>query len=133
MKQEKSCGAIVIADGKILLVKHNRGHYGFPKGHVKPGETEMETAIREVKEETNVDIEIISPKRYINSYMPDPNVHKDVIFFLAKPLNNETKPQLSEVKEVLWIPVDEISEYLQFQNAIDVWENEMIEDVKNEL
>lgn len=65
MKYEKSCGAIVIEDGKVLLVKHNAGHWDFPKGHVEEGETEFETAIREVKEETNIDIKL---KRKIDIY-----------------------------------------------------------------
>ena len=49
---EKSCGAIIFNDGKVLVVKQTSGFYGFPKGHVEIGETEKETAIRETKEET---------------------------------------------------------------------------------
>ena len=43
MIKEKSCGAIVFKDGKVLLIKHNAGHYAFPKGHTEDGETEKET------------------------------------------------------------------------------------------
>ena len=58
MKLEKSCGSIVIDNDKVLLVKHNAGHWDFPKGHVEANETEVDTAIREVKEETNILIEV---------------------------------------------------------------------------
>ncbi len=34
MEREKSCGCIIVEDGKVLLVKQTKGHWGFPKGHV---------------------------------------------------------------------------------------------------
>ena len=44
MRKEKSCGALVVRMGndepEILLIKHNGGHWAFPKGHVEAGETE---------------------------------------------------------------------------------------------
>ena len=61
MQYEKSCGAIVFrkyhGNTELLLIKHaNGGHWSFPKGHVEPGETEQETAAREVKEEVAIDV-----------------------------------------------------------------------------
>ena len=53
-EREKSCGCIIINKNKVLLIKQTKGHWGFPKGHVEKDETEIETAIREVKEETNI-------------------------------------------------------------------------------
>lgn len=63
MLNEKSCGALVYrkyhGNTEILLIKHlNSGHWSFPKGHVEEGETEVETAIREIKEETGIDVMI---------------------------------------------------------------------------
>ena len=63
MQHEKSCGAIVYrkshGNTEILLIKHiNSGHWSFPKGHMENGETEIETAIREIKEETSVNVMI---------------------------------------------------------------------------
>ena len=59
MVKEKSCGAVVykIENNNVLylLVKHNKGHISFSKGHVEKGETEEMTAKREIKEETNLD------------------------------------------------------------------------------
>ena len=63
MTYEKSCGAVVFTktgkDIKYLMVQSLDGIYGFPKGHMENDETESETALREVYEETNVNIELI--------------------------------------------------------------------------
>ena len=61
MTLEKSCGAIVFrkfhGNVEILLIKHaNGGHWSFPKGHVEEGETEVETATREIFEETGISV-----------------------------------------------------------------------------
>ena len=63
MNYEKSCGAIVFrkfhGNIELLLIKHaNGGHWSFPKGHVEAGETEVETAIREIREETGIEVMI---------------------------------------------------------------------------
>ena len=110
MKYEKSCGAIVVEDGKVLLVKHNAGHWDFPKGHVEEGETEIETAIREVKEETNIDIKIEKENKYISEYSPKENVMKTVIYFIGEKVGGEDKPQIEEVSDVEWVDVNKAVE-----------------------
>ena len=58
MKNEKACGAVIKnEEGKILLIFQQNGFWGFPKGHVEEGETEPETAVREVFEETGLWVE----------------------------------------------------------------------------
>ena len=58
MKQEASFGIIPIRqtpDGRrYLLVQHRKGHWGFPKGKAEPGEQPLETALRELAEETGI-------------------------------------------------------------------------------
>ena len=95
MKKEKSCGAVVINDkNEVLLVYHNAGHISFPKGHVENNETEVETAYREVLEETGIEIEIMDNIREVNIYNLKGGIVKDVVFFKAKPITNILKPQL---------------------------------------
>ena len=110
MKKEKSCGAVVYKfennEIYILLLKHIKGHFSFPKGHVEENETEIQTAIREIKEETNLDVLIDSNFRYINTYSPKENTIKDVIYFVATPKNNDVLPQLSEIEKIEWIKSD---------------------------
>lgn len=131
MKKEKSCGAIIINDKKeILLVKQTKGHYSFPKGHVESGETEIETAIRETKEETNIDILVDDTKKYKITYQVGENVIKDVVYFLAHPISYKLIPQKSEVIELLWVPITDVNKYLGFENIIKVWNEEIINDIK---
>ena len=118
---EKSCGAIIFNEGKVLVVKQTSGFYGFPKGHVEIGETEKETAIRETKEETGLDIKIISDKRYTQSYIVKENVHKDVVFFIAKLENNNEKRQVKEIEEILWIDINEVEKILTYDSLKELW------------
>jgi len=59
MAPEKSAGIIVyyLGDGKpkYLLLHYQSGHWGFPKGHIEPGEDPDQTALRELAEETGID------------------------------------------------------------------------------
>ena len=89
MLHEKSCGAIVYrkfhGNTEILLIKHiNSGHWSFPKGHVEGEETEVETARREIKEETSIDVIIDPTFRETVSYSPKKDTVKVVVYFLAK-------------------------------------------------
>lgn len=52
---------VVNDDRKILLIRDRNGKWVFPKGHVDPGETSLEAALREVSEEAGVDCECSDP------------------------------------------------------------------------
>ena len=131
MKYEKSCGAIVIDDNKVLVIKHRAGHVGFPKGHVEDGETEVETAIREVKEETGIDIEVDTNYRYTTNYSPKEGVSKEVIFFLGKVIGGKIKPQYTEVDEVSFIPMDRVLDKLDFDDMKELYKN-LLKDIKKD-
>lgn len=104
-----SAGGIVYRvnkDNKIefLLVKILGGNWGFPKGHIEEGETEVMTAIREIKEETNLETTIIDPgifKRDI-SYITNMGELKYVTFFLAKAVSHNVLIDLGEISEYKW-------------------------------
>ena len=107
MKKEKSCGAVVYREGEngleILLIQHkNGGHWAFPKGHVEKKETESETALREIKEETGLKVSLDTGFREMVTYSPKPNVMKDVIYFSAKAKKDKVKAQPEEVLEIGW-------------------------------
>lgn len=121
MQYEKSCGAIVFKiDGScisLLMIKHlHGGHWAFPKGHVEGNETEEETAHREVFEETGIKIEIIPGYRKVVEYSPRFNVHKKVVYFLAKALNDELVMQEEEIKDICWKDIDSAEELTTFKN-----------------
>ena len=111
---EKSCGAIIFNEGKVLVVKQTSGFYGFPKGHVEKDETYKQTAIREVKEECNIDIEIISDTYFTNTYSPKTNVIKDVHYFIAKATSTKIINQQIEVSEAKWVDIEDVMDVLTF-------------------
>ena len=132
MEKEKSCGAIVInKNNKILLVHHNAGHWDFPKGHIENRETEEQSAIREVKEETNIDIIINNKYRYTTSYSPKENVMKEVVYFLAQNIDEDKNPQLEEVSEVKWFTFEEAMNTITYENSKEIL-NKLKRDIEEE-
>ena len=134
MTTEKSCGAVIFNDeDKVLIVKHNAGHWDFPKGHMEAGETETQTAIREVKEETNIDIDIIEEYRYESHYSPKENVEKTVVFFLAKSKSEKLEKQDAEIANIGWFSYKEALDIITYDNAKELYKkayNDYINKVK---
>lgn len=126
MKKEKSCGNIVFKKEngvlKVLLIHHNLGHYGMPKGHVELGETEEETALREVFEETGISSYIIDGFREMITYSPKENVIKDVIYFVGETNDFETTPQISEVSEAFFTETSKAVELVTHEEEKKVLE-----------
>ena len=121
MTHEKSCGAIVYrryhGNIEILLIKHiNSGHWSFPKGHVEEGETEVETAQREIKEETSIDVIIDPTFRETVSYSPKKDTMKVVVYFLAKAKNVDFVPQEDEIAEIRWVDISYAASILSYEN-----------------
>ena len=131
MIKEKSCGVFAIKKEnnliKIILIRHNDGHWGFPKGHMEKGETEIETAIRETKEETNLDVTIIPSFRKIVTYSPKEGVTKDVIYYLGIP-SGDVKIDNKEIIDYKWITINEIENYINHEDHIKI-----INDLKDFL
>lgn len=121
MKYEKSCGAIVykIENNSVylLMVMHlNGGHWSFPKGHVENGETEGETALREIKEETNLDVRLDTSFRHVVTYSPKSGVMKDVVYFAATSLNEDFIPQKEEISKIKWVNLNDADKTVTFDN-----------------
>ena len=118
--REKSCGVAVIKDGKVLLVhQKTSGNWSLTKGHVEENESEYETAIREVKEETNIDVRIKDGFRKVITYNPKENVKKDVVFFIGEPLNDDIIVQEGEIIEAKYVTREEAKELLEYKDAQD--------------
>ena len=122
---EKSCGAIVIYKSgdrcKVLLVKnHNGRNYSFPKGHVEQGESEEQTAVREVKEETGLDIEIIRSFREVADYCPFGKIRKRVVFFMAQTMSDKVTIQEEEIDSYIWVDLDEAHHRCTYDNDLRV-------------
>ena len=117
LEKEKSCWCIIIENNKVLLIQQTKGHWGFPKGHVEISETEIETAIREVKEETNLDVEINENKRYTVEYITDKGTFKQVVLFIAKKINGDERCQESEVKSMKWMTFEDALKTITYDNV----------------
>lgn len=113
--REKSCGAVVYfkkENGVIeyLLIKHkNGGHWSFPKGHMESGETEVDTATREILEETGLRVIIDKNFRFEMEYSPKPRIIKRVIYFTAETQNTDVVCQPEEVIASNWF---------EYENAV---------------
>lgn len=121
MRREKSCGAIVYRNDRdqieLLLIKHRfGGHWSFPKGHVESGETEVQTALREVKEETGLSIQLEEGFRECVEYFPKPYIKKQVVYFLGRSLGDEARRQEEEISELRWVPLADAQRMVTFSN-----------------
>lgn len=121
MIHEKSCGAVVFRGNgenrRVLLIRHvNGGHWSFPKGHVEKAETETETALREIKEETGLDVSLDTAFRSVATYSPAPGVTKDVVYFAASSPNKELLPQKEEVRSAGWYTPEEAEKKITYEN-----------------
>ena len=123
---EVSAGGLVVdASGtKGLLigrldakdVKRERLLWSLPKGHIEPGETPEQAAVREVKEETGIESEIDKSLGVIDFWFmaSGKRIHKTVHHFLFKEVGGQIAPQVSEVDDVRWFPLDEIVSKLAY-------------------
>ena len=123
MKYIKSCGFVVYKetlDSRLyLIVLTSSGEYGFPKGHVEGEETEYETATRELKEETNLEVQIIDGfRRQIEYEFPHKvNVMKRSVYFLGKCTKKDIVCRESEISEALFVPIETALELLSFEDT----------------
>lgn len=110
MKTEYSYGAVVYRkkeDKVEFLIEYmTLGHVSIPKGHIEEGETEKECALREIKEETNLDVELDMNFSHTISYSPKEGVYKYVTFYLAKATSENIISQLEEVTKTSWVDID---------------------------
>ena len=108
MKREKSCGAVIFreydAQRRYLILHSTQGHWTLCKGHVEGHETERETAVREIREETGLSVEFIDGFRQVITYSPKPGRIKDVVFFLGRTIKETVVCQPEEVAEAVFLP-----------------------------
>jgi len=119
MKYEKSCGAVIFRkthEWNVLLIRHNKGrHVSLPKGHVEPGETESQTAEREILEETGIRVKVDRRFRAENRYNIRPDTQKLVVIFAAVTDQEEITPQPEEIAEAVWVPLSQADERLTYE------------------
>ncbi|MEU0537080.1 NUDIX hydrolase [Amycolatopsis tolypomycina] len=133
------CSGYLVESGRVLLVHHK----GFdkwvpPGGHIEPGETFSQTAVREFREETGLRVKALSSQTYINSQdsnaIPEPTpFYVDVEYnSFAKPAivqfyyvkregrAEELHAQASEVHDVAWFALSELDTLPTFEQVRSV-------------
>ena len=119
MRYEKSCGAVIFRkddEWNVLLIRHAKGrHISFPKGHVEPGETESQTAEREIREETGLKVRVDRRFRAENRYNIRPDIQKLVVIFAATTDQETLIPQPEEIAEAFWLSVEDAAARLTYE------------------
>jgi 8-oxo-dGTP diphosphatase len=119
-----STAIISYPESKILLIKRNtipfKGYWALPGGRMDLGETVEQTIVREVKEETGLDIIILSK---VGEYV-EKGIKDDVEYeyyptcFVVKPVGGEIKKQESEIQEIQLFNLNELPQPLAFEHDI---------------
>jgi len=111
-------GAVVICDGKILLEKRKnepgKGKWSIPGGLVELGESVEQTVIREVREETGLEVEKPEHIDVVDNVVRDNNseikYHFVIIDYFVK-LKGGTMKATSDAEELRWVTFDEVEQY----------------------
>jgi len=123
---------------KYLLVKQHQGHWGFPKGHIEKNEKLIETALRELKEETGIKkIEFIKRKIWLRDnysfYNSNAKIIKIVDYFIAESLVNKVKIDFDEILNFKWLTFDKALDRLTFKESKKILKqaNKIISNYEN--
>lgn len=121
---EKSCGAAIYTGtpgGPRYLIEYMRlGHVSLCKGHTEDGETERQTAAREIAEETGLSVTFQDGFRETIAYSPYDGCQKTVVFFLARADTTAVTPQESEVASIAWLPLPEAIRALTYDGDREI-------------
>lgn len=108
---DQSFGIVPLSNQKgeweVFLIRHKHGHYwGFPKGHAEQGETQLDAATRELKEETNLEIvRLLQQEPLVEEYnfiFEGRRIYKRVYYFIAE-VAGAVALQQKEISGGLWL------------------------------
>lgn len=129
MQYARSVGVIVFCTFdigiKYLLIKHSKGHWAFPKGHMEEGETDIDTALRELEEETGlkgvrlINNEFFLSEEYIFKHGND-LIHKRVDYFIAESISYSVRIDGVEISDIGWYDLKTASQTLTFRKSKDI-------------
>jgi len=127
MLEDFSCGVIPyrVVNGTLefLLVQHKAGHWAFPKGHPEKGESYLDTALRELAEETGIARVSVNEDRpfeeqYLFTKRSGKRVHKKVVYFVGEvSAGQSVKLQASEVSDYAWGDAAQTRERMSFEEG----------------
>ncbi|MGD9589925.1 MAG: NUDIX hydrolase [Pyrinomonadaceae bacterium] len=130
-RKQVSAGGVAFRSGPdqtqiVIVLTAAGGKWQLPKGMIDPGETEVEAAIREVREEGGVETDAIGELGQTEyTFTASFNgarciIHKSVHWFLLKYLSGDVNDHDHEVQEARWVSADEALEFLKFENEREI-------------
>lgn len=130
LKKDRSIGVIIYhmknGEPEFLIIKHRQGHWSFAKGHKEKGESDFQTALRELKEETGIkDANFISDKielseKYSFNSANKHRVEKSVDYFIAEVPSNDVKIDNMEILEYQWQELNSGLELVTFTESQNI-------------
>ena len=114
----------------FLLLQHRAGHWGFPKGHAKEGESSKETALREFIEETGIKECSLEEKTFVAEFYLDDlygrapkngadKIHRVITYYIGKVTDTHVtlNKRTDEIKDYVWLPYETAYMKLTFPEA----------------
>ncbi|MFY9230710.1 MAG: NUDIX hydrolase [Candidatus Nanopelagicales bacterium] len=136
--EQTSAGGIVVdLSGSTPLAaliarRDRRGvlRWCLPKGHIEPGESAEQAAVREVREETGIEAEVVAPLGTIDFWFSNDvgPIHKTVHHFLLHARGGELSDTDIEVDEVAWVPLADVADRLAHDD-----ERQLLANLPSEL
>ena len=127
MPREHSAGGVILENGRVLLILmqnlEGRKVWTFPKGHVEPGETYEQAALREVAEETGFDCEITGElyKAEYSFFRNGILTDKDVRWYLMKRVGGDGSPKTpEEILDIKWCALKEAEQTLDYPSDLAI-------------
>jgi len=136
--KEVSAGCIVYRRNNkvyLLMILDRFGYWTFPKGKLEEGESLEETAVREVKEETGIDVEIeryLGETHYNYSHSEKGNVDKTVHWYLAKVLSSDITSAPGEITRAEWVDLESARKLCGYKSDIEMLEKPEIKSLNLE-
>ncbi len=113
-----AAGAVLDGDGRVLLIRRRippyRGQWALPAGYQEIDEDPRDTALREVREETGLEVEVVRLFDLV-WVSDDPRKPADVIIYLCRPVGGELQAA-SDADDARWFPLDDLPQKVGFDN-----------------
>lgn len=114
-------GAVIWHAGAIVLRRNKHGKWLFPKGHIEPGEEPAETALRESREETGLEVELVGELGRV--LMREDKQRFDLQLYALRATGEGPTWSRHHGKDTFLVQPDEVAAHLSFPELREFWEH----------